>query len=305
MVKRRRFLQLAGLGSISLACSIQGKLQVSKFSRSQPLTSVDLQNFEYETPEINRKGQLVGLQKLSNQFFLESLDSQQALNMVAVPSSQSWVRWVHSKHRNFAQARHTSAPAFFISQCPITQAQWAAVAALPKVKRELDPAPSHFQGSRRPVESISWLEAVEFCVRLSHLTGRTYQLPTEAQWEQACRAGSHTPFHTGATITSEWADYVGTYTYAGEAAGTYRRQTLNVGSFAPNAFGLHDMHGNVWEWCADRWQRTDARNTLAQRSIRGGGWLDPPERLRSASRSGYDPNALNRTIGFRVMTVLS
>lgn len=310
-MKRRRFIQSAGLGSIALALSIQDKFTHTKFFKQNPLSLVDIQLFEYEFPRLNKKGQLVGLKKLRNKYFLEELQADQPLEMVAVSSGKSWMGSPRAEHLTRASARPRPAgtvPAFFISKYPITQLQWAAVAALPKVKQELDPFPAHFQGPRRPVESISWLEAVEFCTRLSHKTGRTYQLPKEAQWEHACRAGTRTPFNTGATLTSEWADYVSTYAYAGETTGNYRRQTQAVGSFAPNAFGLHDMHGNVWEWCANCWQPNYRRPSLTEgtvRAIRGGGWLDPPERLRSASRSGYDQHGLNRTIGFRVMTVLS
>lgn len=308
-MKRRRFIQSAGLGSIALTLSIQDKL-VSTFKQN-PLSLADIQLFEYEFPSLNKKGQLVGLKKLRNKYFSEELKSGHHLDMVAVSSGKSWMGSLRAKNLTLepVRSRHAvTVPAFFISKYPITQVQWAAVAAFPKVERELDPFPAHFQGSLRPVESVSWLEAVEFCTRLSHKTGRTYQLPNEAQWEQACRAGTRTPFNTGATISSEWSDYVSTYSYAEETTGNYRRQTQEVGSFAPNALGLHDMHGNVWEWCADCWQPNHRRKLLPQgtvRAIRGGGWLDPPERLRSASRSGYDQQGLNRTIGFRVMTVLS
>lgn len=311
MIKRRRFMQTAGLGSIALAVAIQDKLTSVSFFNPNSLSLADIQHFEYEFPSLNKNGQLVGLKKLKNKYFLEELKSGHSLEMVAISSGKSWMGSSRSENLALAQERPRHAvtvPAFFISKYPITQVQWAAVAALPTVERELDPFPAHFQGSLRPVESISWLEAVEFCTRLSHKTGRTYQLPNEAQWEQACRAGTQTPFNTGATITSEWADYVSTYSYAGETTGNYRRQTQEVGSFAPNPFGLHDMHGNVWEWCADCWQPNYRRKALPQgtvRAIRGGGWLDPPDRLRSASRSGYDQRGLNRTIGFRVMTVLS
>ena len=179
------------------------------------------------------------------------------------------------------------------------------------MKRDLNPDPSHFQGRDRPVESISWWDAVEFCERLSQLTGRHYHLPSEAQWEYACRAGTHTPFNTGATIISDLADYVGSYTYARETSGIYRQETTPVGSFSPNAFGLQDMHGNVWEWCADSWHESyrgatsntqpwTSRGPSQAKVIRGGSWLDAPTKLRSASRSGYSATSLNRIIGFRV-----
>ena len=142
---------------------------------------------------------------------------------------------------------------FFMAQTPITQAQWRMVASLPRVALELRSDPSHFKGAERPVEGVSWFEAMEFCHRLSQHTGRSYTLPSEAQWEYACRAGTTTPFHCGSTISTTVANYDGNYTYGQGPTGTYRGQTTDVASFPANDWGLHDMHGNLWEWCLDKW----------------------------------------------------
>ena len=143
--------------------------------------------------------------------------------------------------------------AFWMAKTPITQAQWREVAGWEKVKRDLNPDPSHFKGDNRPVEQVSWFDAMEFCHRLSQRTGKKYTLPSEAQWEYACRAGTTTPFHFGPTIGTEVANYDGHYVYGQGSKGIYREHTTDVAIFPANAWGLHDMHGNVWEWCLDEW----------------------------------------------------
>jgi formylglycine-generating enzyme required for sulfatase activity len=112
--------------------------------------------------------------------------------------------------------------------------------------------PSDFKGEKRPVEKVSWDEAVEFCNKLSQKTRKTYRLLSEAEWEYACRAGTTTPFYFGNTITPDLANYNGNDPYGAAPKGLYRQQTTDVGSFPPNSFGLYDMHGNVWEWCSDK-----------------------------------------------------
>ncbi|MCE2838374.1 MAG: formylglycine-generating enzyme family protein [Cyanobium sp. 49614_E6] len=230
---------------------------------------------------------------------------------------------------------------FFISQTPITQAQWREVALwqpLPAERwgRELNPDPSRFQSRQgkeksdirlfetetntdnRPVERVSWLEAMEFCSRLSQRTGRSYTLPSEAQWEYACRAGTETQFHFGDTISSDLANYNGKYAYADGPKGFYREQTTPVGMFPANAWGLQDMHGNIWEWCLDQWHGnyngapTDGsawvdfaegeknKELDKTRLLRGGSWSFSPARCRSACRLNDHPVNRNDDNGFRV-----
>jgi formylglycine-generating enzyme required for sulfatase activity len=203
--------------------------------------------------------------------------------------------------------------AFFLAQTPITQAQWRVVALWEKVERDLKPDPSNFKGANRPVEQVSWFDATEFCRRLSQRTGRSYGLPSEAQWEYACRAASTTPFHFGATLTPELANYNGNHTYGDGPKGTYRQQTTDVASFPANAWGLHDLHGNVWEWCADHWHKNyefapgDDQPWLIpgaadyeRRLLRGGAWFRRPVSCRSAFRHGVRPAFLLNGVGFRV-----
>ncbi|MGB3494633.1 MAG: formylglycine-generating enzyme family protein [Elainellaceae cyanobacterium] len=323
-MKRRKFFQYVGLGSVgylvaagnqSIASAFVASPDGQQYSNPEKLS---LSKFDFDVTTLDQFGQLKHQQKHSAQFFTEPVNSTETLELVAIAPGQFWMgasrTEAQAKDHEFPRHRVTLSP-FFISKYPTTQAQWAAVAALPKVQRELPIAPSHFQGSDRPVESVSWLDAMEFCDRLSQHTGRRYQLPSEAQWEYACRAGTQTPFSTGETITSQFADYVGTYTYKSETVSDYRQATLPVGQLSPNAHGLHDMHGNVWEWCADQWHANyrgapangqpwvSAQQPSPMRTIRGGGWLDAPANIRSASRSSYRETGLNRTIGFRVSMV--
>ncbi len=142
---------------------------------------------------------------------------------------------------------------FFLGQTPVTQAQWQAVASWPQVELKLNPDPAKIKGANRPVEKVSWVEAIEFCHRLSQRSKFAYTLPSEAQWEYACRAGTTTPFAFGETLTPDLVNYDENYTYGSGPNGQYRQQTTEVRCFAGNAWGLQDMHGNVWEWCLDPW----------------------------------------------------
>ncbi|MBM5818389.1 MAG: formylglycine-generating enzyme family protein [Cyanobacteria bacterium K_Offshore_surface_m2_239] len=236
---------------------------------------------------------------------------------------------------------------FWLGQTPVTQAQWRAVARLvpplgERWQRQLPANPSRFQPegektsagnfsllpgeantNQRPVEQVSWHDAMEFCRRVETLLpvacGLRCTLPSEAQWEYACRAGTSTPFHFGETITPELANYLGSYTYANGPKGEYRQQTTPVGMFPANDWGLHDMHGNVWEWCLDHWHESydeapfDGRAWLAsdgqdpkaegerERLLRGGSWFSYPRDCRSARRIHSLPDYASYGVGFRVV----
>jgi formylglycine-generating enzyme required for sulfatase activity len=221
------------------------------------------------------------------------------------------------RQENEGPQHRVTLPRFFMGRYPVTQAQWAFVANLPQQETELDPDLSNFEGEKLPVETVTWYEAVEFCDRLSTYTGREYRLPTEAEWEYACRAGSTTPFHFGQTITTDVANYDGNFTYGDSPKGDYRQKTTPVGFFnSANAFGLSDMHGNVWEWCLDHWHDnyegapTDGSAWIEGgdsdfRVLRGGSWVNDPRLCRSASRVNINPayrGDLN-SYGFRVLCV--
>jgi formylglycine-generating enzyme required for sulfatase activity len=201
---------------------------------------------------------------------------------------------------------------FFLGRAPVTQAQWRVVASLPRVRIDLDPDPSFFKGDDRPVEKVSWNDCVEFCMRLSKKAGRPYRLPSEAEWEYACRAGTTTAFHFGETLTTSLANYDGTFAYGNGPTGLYRKETTPVGSFGvANLFGLEDMHGNVWEWCFDVWHETydgapaDGSAWVAGgnpdlRVLRGGSWYGRPDYCRSAARVSLASDGRNGRSGFRL-----
>ena len=201
---------------------------------------------------------------------------------------------------------------FHIGKYAVTQAQWREVAGWPKVNRDLDADPSHFKGDDRPVERVSWEDAMEFCARISKKTGKGYRLPTEAEWEYACRAGTRTPFAFGETITPELVNYDGNYPYGSAPKGKYRKETIAVGSLGvANGWGLYDMHGNVWEWCQD-WAgpyqsgpATDPQGPSdgSYRRLRGGSWVDDGDGCRSAFRGYNEPGFRDDVIGFRVVVV--
>lgn len=208
---------------------------------------------------------------------------------------------------------------FFMAKYPVTQAQWRVVVAMPQINRELEINPSNFKGDMRPVERVSWYDTVEFCDRLAVHTNRQYRLPTEAEWEYACRAGTTTPFYFGRTISTDYANYRGTDderhnwsgSYGDGPKGEYRHQTTPVDQFeGANVFGLQDMHGNVWEWCQDSWHANyqgmpnDGSAWHSKSSLRvrrGGSWYDNPSFCRSAYR--YNDSAAFRDdgIGFRIV----
>lgn len=191
---------------------------------------------------------------------------------------------------------------FFMGRYPVTQAQWQQVARWPKVNRELPTEPSRFKQPGRPVETISWQEAMEFCARLRHHTGHRYRLPNEAEWEYACRAGTTTPFHLGKTLRSDLANYDARQRYGFGPRGIFRGETTVVGSLGlANGFGLSDLHGNVWEWCAARWHRTYAfEHQRDLRVIRGGSWGCGPRLCRSASRQAVVNYWRSDQIGLRI-----
>jgi formylglycine-generating enzyme required for sulfatase activity len=248
--------------------------------------------------------------------YQEEMGQGVALTMVKIPAGQFLMGSPDDEPERSAAEdpqHEVTLDAFFLAQTPITQAQWRAAALWLKVERDLNPDPSNFKGANLPVEQVSWFDALEFCRRLSQRTGRTYTLPSEAQWEYACRAESTTPFHFGGILTPDLANFNGTFPYGNDIKGTFRAQTTDVTSFPANDWGLQDMHGNVWEWCEDHWHGNydfapeddqpwliPAAGPDEGRLLRGGSWDFKPSNCRSASRAQNRPDFVAVGIGFRV-----
>ena len=300
------------------------ELTADAFADLQPFTfdivefveeeETKLPEFDFEYVTVDASGQEIARRSASASYFAEALDPAVQLEMVAIPggSFEMGSPANEPKRRSSEDPQHSvTVPPFFMGKYPVTQAQWKVVAAMGKVKRELDSYPAEFKRDDRPVEKVNWYDAVEFCERLSQHTGRTYRLPSEAEWEYACRAGTTTPFHFGETITTELANYNGSV-YRQESEGKRRGETTPVGSFLPNAFGLYDMHGNVWEWCADHWHSNYEGAPIdgsawieggdaSKRFLRGGSWFYDPQYCRSAYRNHNAPVDRYNKIGFRVV----
>ena len=318
----------------------------------------------FDVVKVNAKGQEVEREKAEASYFTQDLGNDITLEMIAILGGTFTMGSPANEKDSFDDERpqhQVTVPPFFMGKYPVTQAQWRAVASRTdlKVEKDLDPDPSYFkdppkppflrgasdsppfeEGARggsptrwdRPVERVNWYDAVEFCARLSKLTGREYRLPSEAEWEYACRAGTKTPFHFGETITADLANYNAGYTYADEPKGEYRQKTTPVGQFPPNAFGLYDMHGNVWEWCLDPWHENyqgepprdgsvwdednndnryqnlsiSTKKLLTDKrycALRGGSWNYDPDFCRSANRYRNNPDYDDSIIGFRVACV--
>ena len=249
-------------------------------------------------------------------YFVEKLGELLGLDMILIPAGTFLMgspKDELDRNDDEGPQHDVRVSSFFMGRYPVTQAQWRFVAGLTQVNRELDLDPSNFKGDDHPVERVFWHDAVEFCDRLAKHIGRPYRLPTEAEWEYACRAGTQTPFYFGKTLTTELANYNGNYTYNDGSKGEYRETTTSVDHFGiANAFGLCDMHGNVREWCQDHWHGsyegapTDgsawlSKDENASRVVRGGSWDGDPWYCRSACRHYNTPGRRTDDVGFRVV----
>ncbi len=273
---------------------------------SQATNTSLLKTFEFDVVTVDEKGKEIRRSRSTAKFVEEDLGNGVILEMVSIPGGTFIMGSLPGEGDNCEKPQHeVKVPGFFMGKYQITQEQYQAI---------MDTNPSKFKGEKRPVEQVSWNKAVEFCQRLSQKTGRSYRLPSEAEWEYACRAGTKTPFYFGETITSNLVNYDGNYIYASGTKGQYCKQTTPVGSFLPNAFGLYDMHGNVWEYSQDYYHEnyrgapTDGSAWLTgvdntYRLLRGGSWYNVPGYCRSANRFRFASDSHNFYVGFRVVFV--
>jgi len=344
--RRIRLTRRQTLGAAALAAAAAGAV-VTAPSIRRWVRRPSLRSISFDVVTVDETGKRNPPDKYEEAIFTEPLGSSGGLDMVSIPGGTFTMGSPADepeRRPNEGPQHHVTLGSFFIGAAPVTQAQWASVVSAhpDRVHRDLDRKPSFFKGIDLPVESISWNEAEEFCRRLAAITGRAYRLPSEAEWEYACRAGTVTPFHFGPTITPELANYCGTGgavcgesdgksiasdvydsvkyrsgAYAEGPAGVFRGTTTRAGTFPPNRFGLYDMHGNVWEYCLDKSTENyaeapkDGAAYLAGpnegfRILRGGSWSHNPAICRSAYRDSVDPGFAGwpGRIGLRVVCTL-
>ncbi|WP_343327996.1 formylglycine-generating enzyme family protein [Leptolyngbya sp. CCY15150] len=247
--------------------------------------------------------------KRRNQAYREHLPDGVELIMMRIPAGEFMMGAPEGEpdsHDDERPQHRVQVAEFCMGQTPVTQAQWQAVVETSEpINHELKPDPAKFKGDRRPVERVSWEDAQEFCQRLSKLSKKDYRLPSEAEWEYACRADTETAYHFGPMLTKEVANY-------GRSVG----ETTDVRTYPANRWGLYDMHGNVDEWCEDDWHenyegapedgsaRTSKDKDKLSKLLRGGSWIDGRRYCRSAFRGYSSRDSRNDFFGFRVCCVL-
>ncbi|MDZ8050401.1 MAG: SUMF1/EgtB/PvdO family nonheme iron enzyme [Aulosira sp. ZfuVER01] len=312
ILPRRRFIQIVGLVGAGVGSAIVGERLLSgSKNKSQPKTPASyvtqaptsqnpLQTFKFDVVTVDARGKITSTSTREAKYFVKDLGNGVTLDMVQIPGGTFMMGSPQGeiKRNNDEEQHSVKVPEFFMGKYEVTQAQYQAI---------IGNNPSSFKGEKRPVENVTWNDAVEFCQQLSQKTRQTYRLPSEAEWEYACRAGTKTPFYFGETITTDLVNYDGNYTYASTPKGEvkYRRETTPVGIFPPNSFGLYDMHGNTWEWClaSDRNKYEGESKDGSTWLLRGGSWNSHPWGCRSANRFKIAERSNN--IGFRLVCVVA
>jgi formylglycine-generating enzyme required for sulfatase activity len=278
-------------------------------------TAPAMSTFAFETGSLGPDGAVRGRKQATGQFFTVEVGEGAVIDMVNIPAGKFQMGSPDAEAGRFVDEgplHEVDIPSFFLSRHEVTQAQWRAVAQLPKVKIDLPESPSRFAGDDRPVENVTWEQAMEFCTRLARKAHREFRLPSESEWEYAARAGTTTPFAFGETISPAVANYDAKVAYGSGPAAAGRGETVPAGSLGlANGFGLYDMHGNVWEWCYGEYHDnyegapTDGSpwvdgGDVRNRTCRGGAWNTLAPDCRSANRYAVDAYEPPHNIGFRV-----
>jgi formylglycine-generating enzyme required for sulfatase activity len=325
-LSRRQTLGLAATAAVGTAAVIAVPA-IRKL-----MTKPALRTISYEVASVDEKGARIPSEIYTTAAFTEAIGSPAGLEMISIAAGGFIMGSPPDepeRQPNEGPQHQVTLSPFFLGASPVSQGQWAAVVSAhpDAIRRNLVPNPSFFKGINLPVETISWDNAEEFCLRLAAITGRPYRLPSEAEWEYACRGGTETPFNVGPTITPDLANYCGTggavcgesdgksiasdsyygmhYSsgaYGEGPTGIFRGTTTPPGTFPRNRFGLYDMHGNVWEYCLDKVTADYTEAPLdgsaylsgppdALRMLRGGSWSHNPAICRSAYRDSNIPNS--------------
>jgi eukaryotic-like serine/threonine-protein kinase len=333
-IDRRSLLKLLGFGGglfaaitiaqLSRNSSSDRAVKLTKVSNSNPFSTT---KYQLTSVRLNDQGEVISRPTVDFEVFTEDLGRGAELRMVKIPAGRFLMGQSPAERAELTRLRGESEyeklfadespshqvdiPEFYLAQTQVTQAQWMAI---------MGNNPANFRSDDKlPVEGVNWLDAMDFCQKLSEKTGKTYRLPSEAEREYASRAGTSSPFTFGETITPEVVNYNGNYPYAKAVRGTFRKKTTPAGTFPPNLFGLYDMHGNVWEWCLDEWVNnyrgapTDgsargdirSRDENKQRLLRGGSWVFNAGFCRCADRDYNTASYRNSDIGFRVVCTRS
>jgi eukaryotic-like serine/threonine-protein kinase len=319
---RRNFLRWLGFGGVGVvgvialsqlgknpSTSETGSLPVAS-SSSKSVSAPQLTKIQFTSVKLDSYGKVIDRPTGQSEIFTEDLGNEVSLKMVKIPAGKFMMGSPTNEIDRLSSEspQHlVTVPGFYMGQMLITQAQWQAI---------MGNNPANFQDTdERPVNSISWLDAMDFCQKLSQKTGRTYRLPSEAEWEYACRAGTTTPFAFGENITPEFVYCNNIYPYS-----YYIKGEILLKTTPANSFGLYNMHGYLWEWCLDEWQSNynnapvdgSARGNINSRSgdkkrlLRGGSWNSTKAGIcRSACRRYKDASGNDHFSGLRVVAVTS
>ncbi len=314
-ISRRFILQgligtggLAGFGFIGLLLKNLFEPQSKPKPSAQANTVFALETIQFATVKLDNQGKVIARPKKTAQIYKEDLGSGISLTMVKIPAGSFLMGSPIGEKNSQANEKpqhKVNLKSFYLGQTEVTRSQYHAIMGTNSFS---------FEGAKLPVDGVSWLDAKEFCKKLSQKSGKSYSLPSESQWEYACRAGTTTPFAFGDTITTDMANYGVINHYEKPSKIIYRENITSVKTFPPNAFGVFDMHGNVFEWCEDIWHDNyqgapidgsswGSKNDNDSHLLRGGAQNHPEFACRSANRDHYTRDNIDGNIRIRIIRI--